>query len=82
MQGNKVHLTLLEFRLLALLVANAGKVMTHRKLLAEVWGRGAHADDGHYLRVYVGHLRQKLEANPALPRHFRTEVGIGYRFTL
>lgn len=77
--GLPVHLTALEFRLLAVLVANAGKVMTHRHLLREVWGPG-HAEDSHYLRVYVGHLRQKLEADPALPRHLITEIGIGYRF--
>jgi two-component system, OmpR family, KDP operon response regulator KdpE len=79
--GAPVHLTALEFRLLALLLANAGKVMTHRKLLAEVWGPG-HTEDGHYLRIYVGRLRQKLEDDPSLPRHFRTEVGVGYRFIL
>ena len=79
--GAPVHLTALEFRLLALLLVNAGKVMTHRKLLAEVWGPG-HTEDGQYLRIYVGHLRQKLEEDPSLPRHFRTEVGVGYRFIL
>ncbi|HET6718084.1 MAG TPA: winged helix-turn-helix domain-containing protein, partial [Rhodocyclaceae bacterium] len=77
--GQDVHLTALEFRLLAVLVANAGKVMTHRHLLREVWGDG-HAGDSHYLRVYVGHLRQKLEIDPALPAHLLTEVGVGYRF--
>jgi two-component system KDP operon response regulator KdpE len=79
--GQPVHLTALEFRLLAVLLANAGKVLTHRHLLREVWGEG-HADDSHYLRIYVGHLRQKLETDPALPAHFLTEIGIGYRFML
>lgn len=77
--GNVIHLTALEFRLLAVLVANAGKVLTHKYLLKEVWGPG-HAEDSHYLRIYVAHLRQKLEADPALPLHLQTEIGIGYRF--
>jgi two-component system KDP operon response regulator KdpE len=79
--GRPVKLTALEFRLLSVLLANAGKVLTHRFLLAEVWGPG-HAGDSHYLRVYVGHLRQKLELDPALPAHLLTEIGIGYRFVL
>ena len=79
--GVTVHLTALEFRLLAVLLANAGKVMTHRHLLREVWG-AEHVEDSHYLRIYVGHLRQKLEPNPALPAHFLTEIGIGYRFVI
>jgi two-component system, OmpR family, KDP operon response regulator KdpE len=77
--GAAVHLTALEYRLLATLIANAGKVMTHRHLLREVWGPG-YADATHYLRVYVGHLRQKLEADPVQPVHIRTEIGVGYRF--
>jgi len=80
-QGEAVKLTALEFRLLAVLVANAGKVLTHRHLLHEVWGPG-HTSDSHYLRVYVGHLRQKLERDPALPEHLLTEIGVGYRFVL
>lgn len=79
--GQPVRLTAIEFRLLAVLLANAGKVMTHRRLLREVWG-AEHAEDSHYLRIYVGHLRQKLEANPALPSHLLTEIGIGYRFVI
>jgi two-component system, OmpR family, KDP operon response regulator KdpE len=79
--GQTVRLTALEFRLLAVLLANAGKVMTHRNLLREVWG-AEHVEDSHYLRIYVGHLRQKLEADPALPAHFLTEIGIGYRFVI
>jgi two-component system, OmpR family, KDP operon response regulator KdpE len=77
--GLEVHLTALEFRLLAVLLVNAGKVMTHRQLLREVWGAG-HSGDSHYLRIYVGHLRQKLEREPALPVHLLTEIGVGYRF--
>lgn len=79
--GQTVHLTAIEFRLLAVLLANAGKVMTHRHLLREVWGV-EHVEDSHYLRIYVGHLRQKLEVDPALPAHFLTEIGIGYRFVI
>jgi len=74
-----VHLTPIEYRLLCVLLAHAGKVMTHRQLLKEVWGP-AYADSAHYLRIYVGHLRHKLEDDPAQPRHFLTEVGVGYRF--
>lgn len=74
-----VHLTQIEYRLLSLLIANPGKVLTHRHLLREVWGP-AFVESSHYLRVYVGHLRQKLEADPAQPRHIRTETGVGYRF--
>lgn len=77
--GQPVHLTAIEYRLLATLLANAGKVMTHRQLLHEVWGPG-YAEATHYLRVYVGHLRQKLEADPLRQAHFRTEIGVGYRF--
>ncbi|CAL95710.1 response regulator [Azoarcus olearius] len=77
--GEPVHLTAIEYRLLVSLLVNAGKVMTHRQLLREVWGPG-YADATHYLRVYVGHLRQKLEADPLRPAHFRTEIGVGYRF--
>jgi two-component system KDP operon response regulator KdpE len=77
--GEAVHLTPIEYRLLCVLLAHAGKVMTHRQLLREVWGP-AYVDSSHYLRIYVGHLRQKLEDDPAQPRHFLTEVGVGYRF--
>jgi len=74
-----VHLTQIEYRLLCLLIANPGKVLTHRTLLREVWGP-SYVESSHYLRVYVGHLRQKLEADPAQPQHIRTETGVGYRF--
>lgn len=77
--GAKVHLTPIEYRLLGELVANAGRVLTHRHLLKAVWGPG-HVDDTPYLRVHMGHLRQKLEADPAQPRHLLTETGVGYRF--
>lgn len=76
--GSEVHLTPIEYRLLALLIANAGRVLTHRQLLREVWGP-SHAEDTHYLRVYMTGLRRKLESNPTLPRHIRTESGVGYR---
>jgi two-component system KDP operon response regulator KdpE len=79
--GQSLHLTALEYRLLATLIAHAGKVMTHRQLLREVWGP-AYVERPHYLRVYVGHLRQKIEADPAQPRHLLTETGVGYRFQL
>lgn len=77
--GTAIHLTPIEYRLLCVLMAHGGKVMTHRQLLREVWGP-SYAESNHYLRIYVGHLRQKLEADPAQPRHFLTEVGVGYRF--
>ena len=75
----EVHLTQLEFRLLAVLLANAGKVLTHRHLMREVWGQG-HGEQEHYVRIYVGRLRQKLERDPTQPRHILTETGVGYRF--
>jgi two-component system, OmpR family, KDP operon response regulator KdpE len=77
--GEPVHLTPIEYRLLVLLITNAGKVMTQRHLLREVWGPGQ-SDNSHYLRVYVGHLRQKLEKDPAQPKHILTETAVGYRF--
>jgi two-component system KDP operon response regulator KdpE len=73
-----VHLTPVEYRLLVALVRHAGLVMTHDELLQEVWGP-AHAQSLHYLRIYMAHLRQKLERNPAKPEHLVTETGIGYR---
>ncbi|MES2424970.1 MAG: two-component system response regulator KdpE [Pseudomonadota bacterium] len=76
--GTEVHLTPIEYRLLLVLVAHAGRVLTHRQLLREVWGP-SHADQSHYLRIYMGNLRQKLEAEPAQPRHLLTETGVGYR---
>ena len=76
-----VRLTPTEHRLLAILVANAGKVMTTPQLLRGVWGPNQ-SDHAHYLRIYMGHLRHKLEDNPAQPRYLVTETGVGYRFQL
>lgn len=76
--GKDIHLTQTEYRLLAQLVRNAGRVVTQRQLLLEVWGP-AFVESGHYLRVYMGHLRQKLEPDPARPKHIVTETGVGYR---
>lgn len=76
--GHEIKLTPREFELLACLVRHGGKVMTHRQLLTAVWGP-AHAQDTQYLRVYVGQLRQKIEADPDDPRIILTELGIGYR---
>ena len=73
----EVHLTRTQFNLLAALVKRAGKVVTHRQLLREVWGPGAM--ESHYVRVYMGQLRHKLEADPAQPRYLVTEIGVGYR---
>jgi len=76
--GEEVHLTPTEYRLLSVLVANAGRVLTQRQLLREVWGP-AHSEQSHYLRVYMGHLRTKLEVDPAQPQHLLTETAVGYR---
>ncbi|WKV52880.1 two-component system response regulator KdpE [Dickeya fangzhongdai] len=75
----ELHLTPIEFRLLTTLLASPGKVLTQRQLLNQVWGPNA-VEHSHYLRIYMGHLRQKLEDDPARPRHFLTETAIGYRF--
>ena len=79
--AQEIHLTPIEFRLLAILLNNNGKVLTQRQLLNQVWGPNA-VEHSHYLRIYMGHLRQKLEVDPARPRHLLTETGIGYRFML
>ena len=76
--GAEVHLTPIEYRLLTVLVANVGRVLTHRQLLADVWGP-SHTGQSHYLRIYMGHLRQKLETEPAQPKHLLTETAVGYR---
>jgi two-component system KDP operon response regulator KdpE len=76
-----VHLTPTEYRLLAVLATNAGRVVTNPQLLREVWGP-SHSESSHYLRVYMGHLRQKLEDDPAQPRYLLTETGVGYRLLL
>jgi two-component system KDP operon response regulator KdpE len=77
--GNPVHLTQLEYRLLATLVRHAGKVLTHRYLLKEVWGP-QFVEERHYLRIFVASLRRKIEPDPAQPRYLLTEQGVGYRF--
>ena len=76
--AKEVHLTPIEYKLLTTLIRNAGRVMTHRQLLKEVWGP-LHVDEVHYLRVYMRQLRNKLEENPAHPRYLVTELGVGYR---
>jgi two-component system KDP operon response regulator KdpE len=76
--GESVRLTATEWRLLEVLARQAGRVVTSKQLLRDVWGPG-HAEQGHYLRIYVRQLRQKLEADPARPVHLLTETGIGYR---
>lgn len=77
--GQPIHLTPIEFRLLAYLIANPDSVLTHRQLLKAVWGP-SHAEDSHYVRVYMGHLRKKVEDDPTRPKYILTESGIGYRF--
>jgi len=76
--GVPMHLTATQWRLLEVPAQHAGRVVTARQLLREVWGPG-HAEQGHYLRIYVRQLRQKLEAEPARPVYLRTDTGIGYR---
>ena len=76
--GVSVHLTPTEYRLLSVMAASEGRVLTAPQLLRSVWGP-SHAEDGHYLRIYMGHLRHKLEDNPAQPRYLLTETGVGYR---
>ena len=76
--GHPVHLTPLEYRLFERLARAPGKVVTHRQLLADVWG-SEQVDQLHYLRIYMGHLRAKLERDPADPRYLLTELGVGYR---
>ncbi len=77
-RGQDVHLTPTEFNLLARLVRSAGRVVTHRQLLGDVWG-AEFTDHTHYLRLYMGQLRAKIETDPAEPRHLLTETGVGYR---
>jgi two-component system KDP operon response regulator KdpE len=76
--GKETHLTPIEYKLLTTLIRYAGKVMTHRQFLKEVWGP-LHVEEGHYLRVYMRQLRNKLEKTPAHPRYLVTELGVGYR---
>ena len=77
-RGLEVKLTPIEYKLLATLVKHAGKVVTHQQLLREVWGPG-HEEQSHYVRVYMAHVRHKVEAEPARPRYLLTEPGVGYR---
>ncbi len=77
-RGEEVHLTPLEYKLLVTMFQHAGKVLTHRFLLREVWGPG-NAQENHYLRVFVASLRRKLEDDPARPKYLLTEPGVGYR---
>jgi two-component system, OmpR family, KDP operon response regulator KdpE len=81
LQGQEVHLTPIEFRLLAVLARHAGRVVTHRQLLTEVWGPQS-AEETQYLRVYMTHLRRKLEPDPSRGRFFHNEAGVGYRLEL
>ena len=77
-EGQAIHLTPIQYRLLVTLIKNAGKVMTHRQLMKEVWGP-SHSESAHYLRIYISQLRHKLETDPAKPRLLLTESGVGYR---
>ena len=81
LRGESVKLTPTEYALLRLMVQHAGRVLTHRQILKEVWGP-AYIDESHYLRVYFSQLRQKLEDNPALPKYLLTEPGVGYRLAV
>ncbi|MBN8449300.1 MAG: two-component system response regulator KdpE [Candidatus Accumulibacter sp.] len=77
--GVPIHLTPIEYRLLSYLIGNPDCVLTHRQLLKNVWGP-SHVEDSHYVRVYMGYLRKKVEEDPTRPKHILTEVGVGYRF--
>ena len=77
----EVRLTPIEYKLLTTLIRHAGKVVTHQQLLRDVWGP-AHTDQAHYVRIYMAHLRHKLEAEPARPRYLLTEPGVGYRLAV
>ena len=79
--GVPLHLTPIEFRLLTLMISNVGRVLTHRQILREVWGP-AYVEHEHYVRVHMGHLRQKLEDDPAQPAHLITETAVGYRLVV
>ncbi|MBU5618007.1 MULTISPECIES: response regulator [unclassified Psychrobacter] len=76
--GEDVHLTPIEYRLLTVLIRHAEKVLTHQQLLNEVWGKG-HAHQEHYVRIFMSNLRQKLEDNPSRPNYLLTEIGVGYK---
>jgi len=76
--GQEIHLTPIQYRLLAMMVRNAGRVLTHHQILKEIWGP-TYIDNAHYLRIYMSQLRQKIESDPAQPKHLLTESGVGYR---
>lgn len=76
--GEDIHLTPIEYRLLTVLIRYAEKVLTHKQLLNEVWGKG-HNHQEHYVRIFMSNLRQKLEDNPSRPNYFLTEIGVGYK---
>ncbi|WP_066370523.1 response regulator [Neobacillus fumarioli] len=80
LDGEKIKLTPTEYELLKILATNAGRVMTHKQLLQQVWGGHQYDSNSHYLRVYIGHLRKKIETDSARPNFIITEPGIGYRF--
>ncbi len=77
--GEAVHLTPIEYELLRVLALNLGRVVTHTQLLHQAWRDASYENDGHYLRIYIGHLRKKIEADPARPQFIITEPGVGYR---
>jgi len=77
--GAALHLTRIEYRLLVHLASHPNRVLTHPQLLKAVWGP-SHSEDTHYVRIYMGHLRAKLEPDPSQPQHLLTELGVGYRF--
>lgn len=79
--AREIRLTPIEYKLLTTLARHAGKVVTHQQLLREVWGP-SHTDQSHYVRVYMAHLRHKLEAEPARPRYLLTEPGVGHRLAV
>ena len=79
--GQLVHLTPIEYRLLTYLAAQPDRVLTHRQLLKAVWGPG-HTEDTHYVRVHMANLRKKIEIDASMPKHLITEAGVGYRFVL
>ncbi|HEY0843176.1 two-component system response regulator KdpE [Methylotenera sp.] len=78
-EGQVVHLTPIEYRLLVILLSNPSKILSQSRLMKEVWGPN-HTESSHYLRIYMSHLRRKLENDPAQPEHLLTEIGVGYRF--
>ena len=77
--GEPVHLTPIEYRILTFLASQPDRVVTHQQLLKAVWGPG-HTEDMHYIRVHMANLRKKVEKNASMPKHLVTEAGIGYRF--